>query len=310
MTFSAAATLGLHEVRLVPGGHQSLGVYAARYEGIPGSRQVVVKLVDARHVDLEVLTTRVGMSAQLGAIDGAVCRPVDLAGRLVNQVQLDDGAGLAYAVAYELAEGDPPDIARPDHATVMGRTLAGMHASMRALPRFDLPRLAAFPPRSGLAGVAAELGVALDCLPDVAEGGDLGPGQLLHGDFNGTNVRIDGPTGRHSVRVFDFDDCGYGPVELDVALALYMVLFGTTTGSTPVAYTTFRTGFLGAYRARAAVDLPDATLDGLITLRVLALASWLQHPETAPAGIRTASADWRRSLRRFVDDYLDLTCRQ
>ena len=155
-----------------------------------------------------------------------------------------------------------------------------------------------------MAVVAAELGVELDRLPSH---GDRGPTQLLHGDFSGQNVRIDG-SGR--LRIFDFDDCGCGPVELDVALALYMVLFGAMTESTPATYTTFRTGFVGAYRARATVDLSDATVDGLITYRVLTLASWLRHPEAAPAGIRTASADWRRTLRRFVEDYVDLTSRR
>ena len=316
MTFpaAAAAAFGLREVRPVPGGHQSLGVYTARLDGEPtpegstgSGRPVVVKLVDARHVDLGGLTTRVRMLTQLGASDEAVCRPVALAGRLVNEVQLDGGAGPAYAVAYELAEGDPPDIAKPGHAAVMGRALADLHASLRALPRFDLPPLAAFPPLPALAGVAAELGVALDRLPHPSPDGDRGPTQLLHGDFSGQNVRIDG-SGR--LRIFDFDDCGCGPVELDVALALYMVLFGAMTESTPTTYTTFRTGFVGAYRARATVDLSDATVDGLITYRVLTLASWLRHPEAAPAGIRTASADWRRTLRRFVEDYVDLTSRR
>jgi len=322
MTKALLLALGLREVRQIVGGHQSLGVYAARLDEQPedrsdvaaGGRRVVVKLVDARHVDLDVLTTRARMLSQLGANDGAVCRPVALSGRLVNEVRLAGGAGTAgaaYAVAYELAEGDPPSVTDPGHAALLGRALADLHASLRPLPRFDLPPLAAFPPRPALAGVAAELGAPLDRLPHPAgPDGDLGTTQLLHGDFSRKNVRIDGPDLSRPVRIFDFDDCGYGPVELDIALALYMVLFGTVTGSTPATYTTFRAGFLGGYRARAAVDISDATIDGLITYRVLALASWLRHPGTAPAGVRTASPEWRGTLGRFVEDHVDRTFRQ
>jgi Ser/Thr protein kinase RdoA (MazF antagonist) len=295
------AALGLRDVREIAGGHQSVGVYAARCEG----RQIVLKLVDAQHADLQTLKTRLHLLCELGAAHDAVCRPVALAGRLVNELRLD-GAGLTYAVAYDLADGDAPEITDPEHAARMGRALAELHASMSELPRFDLPPLASFPPGSELVDVAAELGVPLERLPDPSScAGSGARHQLLHGDFSWKNVRFDGS----AVRVFDFDDCGYGPVELDVALSLYMVLFGAMTGPDPVDYTTFRNRFLSGYQDGSGAEISEATLDGLITYRVLVLASWLARPASGLVGVRAASDEWRATLRQFIEDYVEAVVR-
>jgi len=55
--------------------------------------------------------------------------------------------------------------------------------------------------------------------------------------------RFDGST----VRVFDFDDCGYGPTSFDIANALYMVLFDVSTAGYSGRYEAFAASFLAGY---------------------------------------------------------------
>lgn len=237
----------------------------AVYSGMVDGRRVAVKVLDARLTDRDALAVRLDMLSQLRATTDTVCAPVPVGGRLVNEIDA------AYVVvAYEFADGIAPDIGRPGDAAEMGRVLAELHASMAALPPYRLPD----------------------------HGGS--PRQVLHGDFSSKNVRVDGA----KWRVFDFDDCGYGPVELDVANSLYFVLFDAMTGGDHPGYRHFREGFLRGYRDRAGSLATDAVLDRLITRRVLALASWLADPDSAPTGIRTASAAWRTTLDGFVQRYL------
>lgn len=293
-----AAALGVRDVQEMHGGYQSRGVYAARLD----DQRVVVKLVDARHVDLIALETRVLMLARLGLADEKVCAPVAVAGRLINDLVVD-ATGLVYAVVYEFAPGDPPDRSDPAQVRVMGRVLGELHASLAALPPVDLPDLAAFPARSELTDLAEELGVPLERFPDTIGGGLYSPTQLLHGDFSGENVRFH----NGAVRVFDFDDCGYGPVEFDVALALYMVLFGALTGRDSDSYSRFKDNFLAGYIDQSGREISPRTLDDLITYRVVVLAAWLSRPDMAPIGVRQSSDSWRATLTRFVQHYIETT---
>lgn len=286
------SSLGLRDLRRIVGGWQCLAVYGARVDG----QHVVVKLLDARLADLEALRVRLSVLSRLGATSDMVCGPVPVRGRLVNEITAGQ-ADPVYAVAYQFAEGDAPDVDQPQDVEQMGRVLAELHISMAALPPFDLSALAAFPAASELGKVANDLGVPTAWL---AEAPPDGPRQILHGDFSSKNVRV----ACGSWRVFDFDDCGYGPIELDLANSLYFVLFDALTGPDPTSYRHFRQSLLRGYRDRSGVAPADALLDTLITRRVLALASWLADPDTAPPGVRTASDEWRTALEGFVRRYL------
>jgi Ser/Thr protein kinase RdoA (MazF antagonist) len=160
----------------------------------------------------------------------------------------------------------------------MGCCLARLHESMRQLGQRSLPLVAA---------VAA---VRRDW---------AGPTQLLHGDFNAGNLRF---TGRAS-RIFDVDDCGYGPPSFDVANALYMVLFDDMTGPGLSIYPSFAEAFLGGYSSVVQESLDADELSMFVDLRVAALGAWPDHPDTAPICIRNAQPSWRATLRAFVRDY-------
>ena len=290
------SSLGLTDLRRIVGGWQSVAVYDGRIDG----EHVAVKVLDAQLADRGALDARLKLLSQLATVTDRVCAPVPAGGRLVNDVA-GDGVDPSYVVAYQYAEGDAPDVDRPEDAEQMGRILAELHASMAALPAYRLPDLAAFPPPPKLVKVAEDLGVSIAGLADASPDHDGSPRQLLHGDYSSKNVRVAGTTWR----VFDFDDCGYGPVELDVANSLYFVLFGAMTGGDRDVYRRFREGFVRGYRDRSGVALTDPVLDRLITRRVLALASWLADPDTAPPGIRTASDEWRTTLGAFVQRHLE-----
>lgn len=139
---------------------------------------------------------------------------------------------------------------------------------------------------------------ALRAVPD-AEMPTAADRQLLHGDFGASNLRqTDGV-----IRIFDLDDCGYGPPAFDVANALYMVLFDSATHGTADIYGTFRPSFLDGYASTPGTGLAEESLDHFIDLRVRALGSWLHDLDSAPIGIRTASPAWRATLRTFVSNY-------
>lgn len=292
------SALGLRHLRRIVDGWQSLAVYRAVVDGRP----VAVKVVDPDLVDRAALEVRLTALTRL-AVDGEwVCGPVPVAGRLVNELTADEPAPARrlITVAYDYAEGDTPDNNRPEVASGMGRALADLHRVMVGLPAYTLPGLAAFPPLSRLEKVATDLGVEIDWLAAALPGDGAGPHQLLHGDFSAKNIRL-APSGW---RVFDFDDCGYGPVELDLANSVYFVLFDATLRQDLDRYHRFRTGFLGGYRERSDGGPSDDRIDALLTQRVLTLASWLAEPDTAPSGIRTASAEWLATLHHFVQRYL------
>jgi Ser/Thr protein kinase RdoA (MazF antagonist) len=265
------------DIEELAGGHQARVFRVVRRVG----DIVVAKVVDAMHVDRDELETRLAVITALGDLDGRVCRPMANEAGLVADVTGDDGHRY-YVVCFEFAEGSALDPAVPADAHRMGRELARLHRSMSQLPLTTLPLVA-----------------ALRTAPPEAVS-SAGEQQLLHGDFNATNLRrVDGG----GVRIFDLDDCGYGPPAFDVANALYMVLFDAVVQASPGTYGTFRESFVSGYLETTRHTLDAGTLDRLIDLRVASLEAWLDDLDHAPTGIRTASPQWHSILRAFVDDY-------
>jgi Ser/Thr protein kinase RdoA (MazF antagonist) len=226
--------------------------------------------------------------------------PVGAGGRAVFAPVDGERRRRLVTVAYDFAEGEAPENDRPEVASRMGRSLAELHRAMAALPTYPLPGLAAFPPLERIEKVAEDLGVPVHWLADALPEHQAGPPQLLHGDFSSKNMRVTGA----GWRIFDFDDCGYGPVELDLANSVYFVLFDATLRHDLDRYHRFRASFVEGYHAATGWAPTDGRIDALLTRRVLTLASWLADPTTAPSGIRTASAEWLATLHDFVRRYL------
>jgi Ser/Thr protein kinase RdoA (MazF antagonist) len=269
------ALLGADDVVELGGGHQSRVCKV----GLPGGSVAVAKVLDAIVTDRVELEARLRVTSALADIDSRVCRPVVVGQHPVIDTVVDGRD--RYVVCFEYAPGQPPDPSNRADAERMGAALAHLHASLRRVPEAPLPLVAALrtaPPEPAASGGAV---------------------QLLHGDFNADNLRAT----NDGLRVFDLDDCGYGPPAFDVANALYLVLFDATVDRTPAKYETFRRSFVPAYLAACDPPVPVDDLDRFIDLRVAALRAWTEDLDHAPTGIRTASAEWLETLRSFVATY-------
>lgn len=273
-------SLDLSEVDALAGGHQSSVFRAVRRDGA----RVAVKSIDASLVDREELEIRLSVVNALADHDPRVCRPVVLGGDLIIDLAMSEGQD-RYLVGYEFASGEEPDPTRASDSARMGAALSDLHESMRELPIVALPVIGALRAAS-MDGAYA-----------------ISTGQLLHGDFSASNLRQIG----EEVRIFDFDDCGYGPPEFDVANALYMVLFDQTRRGTPRIYETFRQSFIDGYLNSSGPSIRTDSLDRFIDLRVHALALWLDDLDSAPIGIRNAPSAWHATLRSFVSSYRSST---
>jgi Ser/Thr protein kinase RdoA (MazF antagonist) len=274
MRQALAEALDATVVEELGGGHQSQ-VFRVL---LPGGVVAVAKLFDASVARAE-LDTRLAVVTSLAELEAPVCRPVPVAGRLVTELEG------SHVACFERAEGRAPDPASAADAELMGAALAELHAVLRAVPPVPLPLVAAL----------------RDEPPDAKPRG--GPVQLLHGDFNASNLRV----GEVGLRMFDFDDCGYGPPLFDVANAIYMVRFDAVVEGSPTRFSDFERSFVASYAAASGAAVPGDVLQRFVDRRVDALAGWIDDLVTAPIGIRTASVDWLATLRSFVESYRSTT---
>ena len=128
--------LGATAAEELTGGHQARVFLMTSARGA----RMIAKLLDAQAFDLSAVETLVQVVAQLAEIDPQVCRPIPHGGRLVTRLDLERPSLLT---CYEYADGVALDLTLPEDAGEMGRALAGLHKSMRALPAADLPVVAA-----------------------------------------------------------------------------------------------------------------------------------------------------------------------
>lgn len=259
------ARFGISDVVELHAGKQSR-VFRAALEGV----DLAIKLTDHRLADFAALETRMAVVEALAVDTSDVVAPRRIGGALIQPI----GGWLMTATPF--LSGDAIDLTRPHAIELMGRTLAGLHAAMALVSAQDLPAVAA--------------------LRDMPLDADRSGWQLLHGDFSEQNV-IATSTG---FRVFDFDDCGYGPIEYDVANTLYMAMFDAEVDGRTERDDAFRPAFLTGYGTAADRQLDDEVIDELIAARIAALGRWLDDLTSAPIGIRTSPAQWQEVLRTFV----------
>ncbi|NOX29147.1 MAG: phosphotransferase [Actinobacteria bacterium] len=250
------------------------------FSAVLDGQKVVVKLTDRRLTDPAILRAKMRAVETVGGALSAVVMPIRVAGDLVQPI----GEWLMTATPF--VTGDRLDISTPHAGRVMGQTLARLHEVMAELPVVEIPPVAAL-----------ESDLPSSEQPSSEQPSSEQPSwQLLHGDFSYKNL-IASPTG---LRIFDFDDCGYGPTEYDLANSLYMVLFDSEVNDSPSRYETFRPSFLGGYSHSAAKAVDAEPVDEMIRLRIAALGRWLEDLPNAPIGIQTSSPEWLETLESFV----------
>lgn len=248
------------------GGHQSR-VFAAEHHG----RAVAIKLIDRRFVD-STFEQRVELVHALAATNHDVVGPLPFSSGLMTAEH--DGW---FMTMYPFIGGRKPSIEAEIDVRAMAATLVRLH---RSLAEFDPAKLPIVVP-----------------LRDVDLPSELsGPVQLLHGDFSDANTILNGD----NAHVIDFDGCGHGPIEYEIGDTLYMALFDATIADDVTRYQRFRGWFVDEYRLASDLTVPDIALDAAILLRVRALERWLDQPETAPVGVRSASPEWHEMLRSFI----------
>lgn len=240
------------------------------FDAVLDGQRAAIKLTESLLADRSALVARLEAVASLGAAYPNVVQPIEIEGALVQAF----GGWLMAATPF--IEGDQLDAGSADDAKVLGRFLAGLHAALGELQTCEIPTIAALE-TSGL--VERRSGW-----------------QLLHGDFGTQNVIVT-PT---MLRVFDFDDCGYGPIEYDVANSLYMEFFDSDVTNRWDAYEAFRPAFLAGYAEGSERELDIDTIDEMIGVRIEALGRWLDDLDRAPIGIRTSSPEWLETLSSFV----------
>jgi len=258
--------LGVQEVSELHAGKQSR-VFAATIDG----RKCAVKLTDSSLSNRIVLDARMQAVVSLAGHLALVIEPARFGGDLVREI----GPWLITVTPF--VDGERVDIERPADGHLMGTTLAQLHRALARLPSGALPPVAAL---------------------DTPQHRDRwrNSWQLLHGDFSDQNT-VRTPVG---LRIFDFDDCGYGPIEYDIANSLYMVLFDSVVNECMRRYEAFRPAFLAGYASEADLTVDDTDVDAIMGIRISALASWIDDLPNAPIGIRTATPAWLETLRTFV----------
>ena len=286
---------GITDVAVLSGGHQS-SVWRARYRG----SEVVVKVVAADRVTKDDLQRRLTVVRRVAMAVPALCQPVDLNGAIVSEIGAVDG-GTDLVMLSEFARGREPSLLSSSDNAAIATTLAAMHDTARPMIHQADPLgnaidvdTAAEAPESRKAALARVL--------ERAQRFDRHDrATLIHGDYGHHNLRIcDG-----GVKVFDFDGCGVGPFEHDIAIALYLGLFDLTmTHHAGDRFPAFRRQLLRAYEEASGTPLDRSLIDDFMTIRVLMLSGWLANPSSAPIGVADATDVWKQQLQGFVDGFL------
>lgn len=285
--------LHIADLRPMAEGEQNF-VFACSLHG----ERSVLKVTDSRHRSRGALETQLIMLNALKHHAANVCAPLPLTGD-GHIFKIDVEGTPFYIVAYPYAAGK--SVETTEHGYRMGQALAELHGSMRQLSRHAFDEIGTGDNPAKVRDAARILKVSEQVYAAVSEGHRSSDVQLLHGDFNAANLKIDSST----VTIFDFDNCVYGSPAYELANSLYMVLFDEVRRESGelTCYHNFRQDFLEGYRS-ASHELPlEAVIDAFISYRVLLLQSWLQRPEDAPLFIRQSSPSWLSTLQTFVQVY-------
>ncbi len=178
--------------------------------------------------------------------------------------------GKSYnGVLFSYIDGVEANIYSPQHSFELGMTLAKLHTALsEQITRYDFP-------------------VMNDAVGD----------QLIHGDFNSSNILVNG----NIFSVIDFEDACYSSYEFELANTIYMALFDSRNNVKMFDDSGFIRHFLEGYTEANTVDLEK--LRPFIDLRVKKLKSWISDPEIAPIAISSSTESWKQELTKFVFAY-------
>ena len=260
----------------------------------------MIKVVSADAVDAAALRGRLAAVRRLAGIAPAVCAPLDLDGAIISSLPGVDGH-LDHVMLFAFADGRAPSPLLPADTEAIGATLALIHDAGRSIAHDDVPRFAVIDVEAAALAPPSATDALLRVLERVRRFDGSAPATLLHGDYGSHNLRMSAG----EVRVFDFDECGVGPAEYDVANSLYLALFDLTVErGAGELFSAFRRDFLSSYDTVAATPLDRSAVDDLVILRAMMLSRWLAEPSIAPRGVAAADAAWKTRLAEFVTDFL------
>ena len=229
----------------------------------------ILRLTDPDHRSREALDEELRLLRDLEAVTSIVIKPLTFpSGRLIEETRYE---GRFYcAVLFPYIEGASFDISSFAKAFDYGELLAEFHTVLSELScRYDL--------------YVMENRLKKD--------------QLIHGDFNPTNVL----SSDASHTVIDFENACYSSYEYELANSIYMVLFDTRHNPAGLLDSGIIDGFLTGYTQDRRVNF--AVVRSEVDRRVSMLKGWLNDPASAPLSISASPEGWKRELENFVQAY-------
>ena len=239
------------------------------FKAILRGETCILRLTDPGHRSLESIEEEVKLLRNLGSDTEIAAKPVTFpSGKFVESTKYE---GKLYGAAlFSFIEGTSADIASFALASNFGALLAKLHTALSELNgSYDLPEMH----------------------------NSSGEKQLIHGDFNRTNVI----TRQGSFRIIDFENACYSTCEYELANSIYMTLFDARHKPVALLDSRFINGFLEGYTRDKCVDLEAVRSE--IDRRVSILGGWIDDLSSAPLSISSASASWKIELNDFFHEY-------
>lgn len=246
--------------------------------------------------------------------DGAANTPVPVRGRdgdLIQTVSIDGLPAPRNVVLFNWEEGREPDPADPSGYELLGETAARMHAQVKAWNRppwferhtWDFETSLGDKPhwgrwRQGM-GLTPEIEKVFERTVDLIrrrlERYGKAPDRfnLVHGDMRLANLLLDGKT----VKVIDFDDCGFSWLMYDCATT---VSFFEEKPEVPDLVKAWVRG----YRRVAPLSAEDEhEIETFVMLRRILLIAWIgSHSETELA--QSMGVTYTQSAVPLCESYL------
>lgn len=229
----------------------------------------ILRLTDPGHRSLDSLHEESRLLRDLQTVTKITVEPMTFSsGRFIEETRYNGKR--YYAVLFTFIEGAPIDICSFTQARRFGILLAELHTALSELNcPYDLPTLQ----------------------------NTLENKQLIHGDFNRTNVLARD----ESLVIIDFENACFSTYEYELANAIYMAVFDARHNPAVILDTGFIDGFLVGYTRKRSVDLDTVRLE--VDRRVSMLKGWIDDSASAPLSVSTSTDSWKKELNDFINAY-------